>query len=203
MLLRPQMPRSFFPIAAVLSVFASSAAYSGEACYNVSEELPKSVVGSISLYPSSDYFFGFDGYLKLVSTSSGIPCIHRDSSTRETLQCSNDILAIGIPKSRPCTFDEKYGIGNSVSARFTSALCAQFGTITETNWTLRDRNGQEFTDSAREWTSESPISGCVLTSSGNYEEKGFKVLTLRAGDSRLYFIREQRRIYVPKRQPAL
>jgi hypothetical protein len=55
-----------------------------------------------------------------------------------------------------------------------------------------DRNGQEFTDSAKNWKPGFPCPGCIITSSGNYEERGFKILALRGGDSKLFFIREQK-----------
>jgi hypothetical protein len=197
------MQIKLFTAAFILSLFASSAAYPGQFCYDVAEGSPKTILGRISLYPSSEYYLRFDEFSELISTANGIPCTHRDSSKLETLQCTNGILATGISTSRPCTFDERYAPGDSVDARITAYLCTKFGTIGEKNWKLVDRNGQKFTDFSKEWKSKSPNSGCVLTSAGNYEERGFRILTLQAGDKRLYFIREERSIYTPKRQPAL
>jgi len=193
------MQIKLFTAAFVLSLFASSAAYSGQSCYDVAEGLPNTILGSISLYPSSEYYREFDEFSKLVSVGKGIPCTHRDSSKLETLQCTNGILATGIFTSRPCTFDERYVPG----ARITPYLCAKYGIVGARNWKLLDRKGQVFTDFSEEWKSKSPNSGCVLTSAGNYEERGFRVLTLRAGDKKLYFVREERRFYTPTRQPAL
>ena len=183
----------------VLSLFASSAAYSGQSCYDVAEGLPNTILGSISLYSSSEYYRGFDEFSQLVSVAKGIPCTHRDSSKLETLQCTNGILATGVITSRPCTFDERYVPGS----RITPYLCAKYGIVGARNWKLLDRKGQEFTDFSKEWKSKSPGSGCVLTSAGNYEERGFRVLTLRAGGMKLYFVREERRIFTPTLQPAL
>ena len=193
------MQKKLFTTAFALSLFASSAAYSGQSCYDVAEGLPTTVLGSISLYPSPEYYRGFDEFSKLVSLNRGIPCAHLGSSKLETLQCTNGILATGVFTSRPCTFDERYLPG----ARITPYLCAKYGTLGVRNWKLLDRKGQEFTDFSKEWKSKSPSSGCVLTSAGNYEERGFRILTLRAGAMKLYFVREERRIYTPTLQPAL
>jgi hypothetical protein len=193
------MQIKLFTAAFVLSLFASSAAYSGQSCYDVAEGLPNTILGSISLYASSEYYRGFDEFSQLVSKVKGIPCTHRDSSKLETLQCTNGILATGIFTSRPCTFDERYVPG----ARITPYLCAKYGIVGARNWKLLDRKGQEFTDFSEEWKSKPPDSGRVLTSAGNHEERGFRVLTLLAGDKKLYFVREERSIYTPTRQPAL
>jgi hypothetical protein len=186
-----------------LSLSASSAAYSGQSCYDVAEGFPQTILGSVSLYPSSEYYLKCYEFFKLVSTDKGIPCTHRGSSKLETLQCTNGVLATGFSKSRPCTFNESYFPDDSVDARKTAYLCAKPGTVGERNWKLLDKNRQKFTDFSEEWKSKSPYSGCTLTSTGNHEERGFRVLTLRAGDMKLYFIREERSIYTPKRQPAL
>lgn len=191
--------KRLFVSAFILSLFASSAAYSGQPCYDVAEGLLTNVLGSISLYPSSEYYFGFDEFSNLLSLNKGISCTHRDSSELETIHCANGILATGIFTSRPCTFDERYLPG----ARITTYLCAKYGTVGVRNWKLLDRKRQEFTDFSKEWKSKSPSSGCVLTSAGNYEERGFRILTLRAGAMKLYFVREERRIYTPTLQPAL
>jgi len=193
------MQKKLFTAAFVVSLFASSAAYSGQLCYDAAEGLPTTVLGSISLYPSSEYYLGYDEFSKLVSLNRGISCTHRDSSKLETIQCANGILATGIFTSRPCTFDERYLPGSKI----TPYLCAKYGTVGVGNWKLLDRKGQEFTDFSKEWKSKSPGSGCVLTSAGNYEERGFRILTLRAGAMKLYFVREERRIYTPTLQPAL
>jgi len=73
----------------------------------------------------------------------------------------------------------------------------------ETNWEIIDKLGQSFVDFDEDWKSVSPSKGCVLSTSGKYEDRGYRFLGLSAGDSKLYFVREELSVYNPKRQPAL
>lgn len=194
------MSGTVFQLAAASVFFFGSASYAGEWCHDVTEGFPKTTTGPVRLYVSNNkYAFGYDAISNVVNSGGGINCSHtKPAAKTELLSCSNGLRAVGVSNSRQCTAEERY---NSRSSNHL--ICKLFGEVSETSWVVTDKSGQTFNNYTKDWESERPSRGCVLTSPGRYELRGYKVLRLMAGDFGLYFVRDQLETYNGKRQPAL
>jgi len=183
----------------ILLSFVGASSRASEWCHDVTEGIPRTITGAVRLHVSSQYAFGYDDIKRVVDAGGGIDCRHtRPAARTELLACSNGLRAVGTTKDRLCTTQEKYGSDSS-----NRAICALTGgTIPETDWKITDKIGQAFNDYDEDWESHSPVRGCVLSSSGKYERRGYKALGLTAGDYKLYFVREELDVYDPKRQPS-
>lgn len=196
------MAKPVLSVAFLSLILLADRSYSAEYCHNVSDAPPISTTGPVRVYVSKEYASSHSDLNQIVgSAGSDISCSHtRPAPKIEQLSCSNGLKAAGIAKSRPCSASEKY---YSRTGNFENyLLCTSLGYVPYTDWLITDRNGQSFSDYNEDWESVSPLEGCVLMPSGNYENRGYRFLRLAAGDFKLYFVRDELNVYGPKRQPA-
>lgn len=197
------MAKACIPVAFLSIVLLAERSYSAEYCHKVSDGPPISTTGTVRLYVSKEYASSHSDLNQIVgSAGSDISCSHtRPARKIEQLSCSNGLKATGVTKSRPCFASEKY---YSRTGNFENyLLCSSLGYIPYMDWVVNDRNGQSFEANNEDWESVSPLEGCILMPSGNYEARGYRFLRLTAGDFNLYFVRDELNVYVQKRQPAL
>jgi hypothetical protein len=197
------MAKAVFPVVFLVLTLLADGSYSAEYCHKVFDGPPIRTTGLVRLYVTRDYASSHSDLNQIVGPAgSDISCSHtRPAPKIEQLSCSNGLRAIGITKSRPCIASEKYYSRTGNNEIYL--LCSSLGCFSYMNWIVTDRNGQTFTAYNEDWESVSPLEGCVLMSSGNYEDRGYRFLRLTAGDYTLYFVRDELNVYGPKRQPAL
>ena len=111
---------------------------SHSACLNASYEEEVRSESDPMLYAVNSYVFGYNDFVRMTRSISGIPCQATKDKDAEVLSCQNGVRALGIAKKIPCSIYDK------IRSSPRSIVCKLLGYYSSTDWTFYDKQGQAF-----------------------------------------------------------